>query len=280
MTDDIRNDEGPGLNRHLAPVSARAWQRIDEEAREVLRQHLAARHLVDFEGPLGWRHSAIDLGEVEELERLAPKGARLCRRRVRPLLELRVPFELRRRAIERIDRGARDADLEPLREAARLFAAAEDTAVFEGYADADLPGLLSDSSHPGVALPEEGVRIPEAVTEALSQLRSAGVAGPYGLALGPDAYATLERTAGGGGYPVLQHVRRLIDGPVVWGPTLRGGVVLSLRGGDFRLVCGRDVSVGYLGHDEETLRLHLEESFGFDLPGPEAAVPLLAEGGP
>ena len=48
-----------------------------------------------------------------------------------------------------------------------------------------------------------------------------------------------------------------------------------MRGGDFRLVVGRDPRVGYLGHDEQRVRLYLEESFTFRLLGPEAAVPLV-----
>ena len=264
-----------GLNRDLAPISEKAWERLESEARDMLSLHLAARRLVDFEGPLGWDHSAIDLGRVETLEGEAGAGALVRRRVVRPLIELRVPFELERAELERVDRGASSVDLDPLREAARIFAAAEDSAIFEGYADADIPGLLTDATNEGVAISGESVHLPDAISEALEQLRQAGVAGPYAVALGPDAHAALDRTSGEGGYPVLRHVQRLIDGPVVWAPSLRGGVVVSLRRGDFKLVCGRDAAIGYLSHDEEKIRLYLEESFSAELNGPEAAVPLL-----
>lgn len=266
------------LNRELAPLSEQIWERVEREARDVLKLHLAARRLVEFEGPLGWEYSATDLGRVEPLEGLAPAGAQVCKRVVRPLIELRVPFELERRELERIDRGAASVDLDPLRAAARLFAAAEDTALFEGYADADIPGLLTDAAAEGVALPRDGVSVPDVVIEALEQLREAGVAGPYAVALGPAPYAALHRTTGAGGYPVLSHVQRLIDRPVVWAPSLRGGLVLSLRGGDFKLVCGRDAAIGYLSHDEKHVRLYLEESFSAELSGPEAVVPLLPPG--
>lgn len=265
-----------GMNRELAPLSDEVWRRIEEEARDVLRLHLAARRIFDFEGPHGWGHSAIDLGRVEPLERVVPSGALVRRRVVRPLVELRVPFVLDRGELERVDRGARSVDLDPLRDAARLFAAAEDSALFEGYADADVPGLVTDAANEGVVLPEDPTRLPEAVSEALEQLRQAGVAGPYVAALGPDAYRSLDRSAGEGGYPVLRHVQRLVDEPVVWAPSLRGGLVASLRGGDFTLVCGRDASIGYLGHDDEQVRLYLEESFNAELSGPEAVVPLMA----
>jgi uncharacterized linocin/CFP29 family protein len=266
------------LNRHLAPISDEAWERLEAEARDVLELNLAARHLVDFEGPLGWGHSAIDLGRVEPLEGHPDSGARIRSRVVRPLIELRVPFTISRREFERIDRGASSVDLDPLRDAARDFATAEDSAIFEGYGDADIPGLLTDSANEGVAIPKEGGHLPDAISEALEQLRRAGVAGPYAVALGPDVYAALDRTTGSGGYPVLRHVQRLIDRPVVWAPTLRGGVVVSLRGGDFKLVCGRDATIGYMSHDDEMLRFYLEESFSAELSGPEATVPLLPAG--
>jgi len=259
----------------LAPIGEKVWERLECEARDVLAMHLAARKLVDFEGPLGWEHSAIDLGRVEPLEGVAGDGALVRRRVVRPLIELRVPFELERDELERVERGASSVDLDPLRDASRVFAAAEDTAIFEGYGDAEIPGLLTDAANTGVPIPKESVHLPDAVSAALEQLRQAGVSGPYGVALGPDLHAALGRTAGDGGYPVLRHVQRLIDRPVVWAPSLRGGVVVSLRGGDFKLVCGRDAAIGYLTHDDKTLRLYLEESFSAELNGPEAAVPLL-----
>lgn len=80
-----------GLNRDLAPLSQGTWSRLDAEARDVLALPLAARRLVDFEGPLGWDHSAIDLGALEPLEGGAP-GAEVRRRVVRSLIELRVRF--------------------------------------------------------------------------------------------------------------------------------------------------------------------------------------------
>ena len=73
----------------------------------------------------------------------------------------------------------------------------------------------------------------------------------------------------------MKHVQQLIDRPVVWAPSLRGGVAVSLRGGDFKLICGRDASIGYLSHDDKHVCLYFEESFSAELAGPEAVVPLL-----
>ena len=86
------------------------------------------------------------------------------------------------------------------------------------------------------------------VGEALGVLRRAGVAGPYGIALGPRCYAGLTETVTSGGYRVFDHVKRLLDGPIIWSLGVDGAVVLSMRGGDFALTVGQDLSIGYLDH--------------------------------
>jgi uncharacterized linocin/CFP29 family protein len=52
--------------------------------------------------------------------------------------------------------------------------------------------------------------------------------------------------------------------------------VLTTRGGDFGLYLGEDVSIGYLGHDDKTVRLYLQETFTFLLLTTEASVALTA----
>lgn len=262
-----------GLNRQLAPLSQRAWKRVEREAKEVLTLHLAGRRIFDFKGPLGWEHSAIDLGRLGALESDVP-ALRVRRRLVRPLVELRLTFGLDRQELERIDRGASTVDLDPLREAARTFAWAEDQLLFEGNAEADIPGLLTSATQKPVVLPTDPLRLPEAIAQATEQLRLAGVGGPYAAALGPPAHAALHGASGDGGYPIMRHVERLLDRPVVFAPSLAGGAAVSLRGGDFTLVCGRDAAIGYESHDDESVTLFLEESLSVEVNGPEAVVPL------
>ena len=52
--------------------------------------------------------------------------------------------------------------------------------------------------------------------------------------------------------------------------------MLTTRGGDFALHLGEDVSIGYLGHDDKTVRLYLQETFTFLLLTTEASVALTA----
>ncbi len=114
------------------------------------------------------------------------------------------------------------------------------------------------------------------VAQAVSQLRLAGVNGPYALLLGTEPYTAISG-ATDDGYPVLQHVQRLVDGKIIWAPAIEGGVVLTTRGGDFELTVGQDISIGYLGHSEMTVRLYFQETITFLLQTTEAAVVLAPE---
>ena len=81
-------------------------------------------------------------------------------------------------------------------------------------------------------------------------------------------------TAEHGGYPLFDHLAKILDGPIVWAPGVKGAVVLSLRGGDFLFESGQDLAIGYSHHDAELVHLYLEESFSFVVATPEAAAPL------
>lgn len=124
------------------------------------------------------------------------------------------------------------------------------------------------------ALSENFKAYPGMVAEATDELRGRGVDGPYAIALDPDLYTGLAKTTHSGGFPVLEHLDDLLDGPVVWAPSLEGAVVLSLRDGDFELTFGGDLSIGYLDHNAREVRFFIEESFTFRVLGPEAAVAL------
>jgi uncharacterized linocin/CFP29 family protein len=92
--------------------------------------------------------------------------------------------------------------------------------------------------------------------------------------LGPRCYTGLVQATGGGGYPTLDLVRRVLDGPVIWAPAVDGAVVVSQRGGDFELTVGQDLSIGYESHTENRVRLYLTETFVFRVLTPEAGVAL------
>jgi uncharacterized linocin/CFP29 family protein len=264
------------LLRELAPITDRGWEELEDEARRQLVASLAARKLVDFSGPHGWQHSATTLGRTETVETAVVPGVAPRRRRVLPLVEPRVAFGVARAELDDIARGAEDADLDDLAQAARRIALAENVAVFTGWEEAGITGITAASPHQAIGLTDDLTTCPRHIARAVEVLLSSGVGGPYGLALGPEIYKRVVETTEHGGYPLFDHLRKILDGPLVWAPGVDGGVVLSLRGGDFLFECGQDIAIGYDSHDAENVGLYFVESFSFRVATPEAAVALPA----
>ncbi|HXQ75332.1 MAG TPA: family 1 encapsulin nanocompartment shell protein [Acidimicrobiales bacterium] len=262
------------LLRDQAPISSDGWQAIDQEAKARLTTYLAARKLVDFVGPNGWSHSATNLGRVTKVTKTPTEGVTARQRRVLPLVELRAEFTVSRTEIDDVDRGAADVDLADLDQAARRIALGENVAVFHGYNAAGIKGIVDASSHKVIDFNGEFERSPTVVAKAVDVLRQSGIDGPYGLAIGPAGYTGIIETTEHGGLLLLDHLRQILGGPVIWAPGVEGGVVLSLRGGDFVLDCGQDLSIGYLDHDADRVRLYFEESISFRVVEPDAAVPV------
>jgi uncharacterized linocin/CFP29 family protein len=263
------------LHRELAPISEAAWADIEEEASRTLKRHLAARRVVDVQGPKGLELSAVGTGHLLKMQ--APgEGIQAVQREAKALVELRVPFELARQAIDDVERGATDSDWSPVKEAARKIAFAEDRSVFNGYAAAGIQGIREGSSNAPIALPSNVRGYPGAIAQAVSRLRLAGVNGPYALVLGAEAYAA----ASGGsdeGYPIFHHIERVVDGGIIWAPAIEGGFVITTRSGDFELDIGQDISIGYRTHSSSVVELYFQETFTFRLLTTEAAV-VLAHG--
>ena len=262
------------LYRELAPISDAAWSQIEEETARTFKRYVAGRRVVDVQGPGGVALAAIGTGHLRDIK---PSGDGIIARQraVNALVELRVPFELSRQQIDDVERGANDSDWQPAKDAAQTLAFAEDRAIFDGYADGGIGGIREGTSNPVTALPDDVRAYPDAIAKAVSQLRLAGVNGPYSVLLGADAYTGLSETSDHG-YPVLEHVKRLVDGEIIWAPAIAGAFVLTTRGGDFGLYLGQDVSIGYLSHTDALVRLYLQETFTFLLLTTEAAVALTA----
>jgi uncharacterized linocin/CFP29 family protein len=260
------------LHRELAPISDGAWAEIEEETTRTLKRYLAGRRVVDVPTAGGVGLPAVGTGHLVTIAPPA-EGILARQREVKPLVELRVPFELTREAVDDVDRGSDDSDWQPAKDAAKTIAFAEDRAIFNGYREANIQGIREGTSNPIMTLPADVRDYPDAVAQALSQLRLVGVNGPYSVLLGAKAYTELAETRDHG-YPVLEHVKRIVDGNIIWAPAIEGAFVLTTRGGDFELKIGQDVSIGYLSHTDTAVRLYLQETFTFRLLTSEASVVL------
>ena len=260
------------LHRELAPISDAAWAQIEEETSRTIKRYLAGRRVVDVHGPAGSDLSAVGTGHQHSIAAPAD-GVSTQQRDVKALVELRVPFDLDRQMIDDVERGANDSDWQPAKEAARKIAFAEDRAIYEGYDAAGIVGVRQGTSNPQKSLPSDVRQYPEAFAQALSQLRLVGVNGPYSILLSADAYTELAETRDHG-YPVLEHVKQLVEGKIIWAPAIDGAFVVTTRGGDLDLHIGQDISIGYLSHSASQVRLYLQETFTFLYLTSESAVAL------
>jgi uncharacterized linocin/CFP29 family protein len=245
------------LKRHLAPLLPEAWDLIDDEARRVLKLHLAARKVVDFSGPHGWKVGAVNTGRLNVIQ----KG---------PVPEVQHAV-MKTIELDYAARGANDLDLDAVIAASERVALAEDGAIFRGFKEARITGIIEASPHTPIQVPVN-IDWPRAVVHAKDTLRAAGMNGPYALALGPKAYDELTADSEDG-YPLRQRVETNVDGPLVWAPALgAGALLLTTRGGDYELTVGQDLSIGYAVHDRDSVELYLTESFTFRVLEEKAAL--------
>jgi uncharacterized linocin/CFP29 family protein len=262
------------LHRELAPVSEVAWASIEAEARRTFQSHIAARRVVDVRGPQGPTLASVATGHLTSIEEPAA-GVTARLRTAQQIVELRVPFTLSRQDIDDVERGAQDPDWQPVKDAAKKIAFAEDRAVFEGYPAAGITGLRHSTSNPALTLPTEVREYPDVIAQAVSALRLAGVDGPFSLLLSAAAFTAVSETADHG-YPIRDHLARVVDGDIIWAPAIDGAFLLSGRGGDYELHLGQDLSIGYLNHDASTVELYFQESLTFLVYTAEASVALSA----
>jgi uncharacterized linocin/CFP29 family protein len=134
------------------------------------------------------------------------------------IVDLRVPFTVSCDAVDSVEWGAKDADWQPVKDAAQTIAYAEDRVVFGGFAEAGIDGIRPASSLSPPALPAEASAYPRAIGDALGKLREAGVVGPYAVLLSKAAYAAAIEAASHG-YPVIDHLKQIVDGDIIiWTP--------------------------------------------------------------
>ena len=261
------------LYRNLAPVTDVAWTEIELEATRTFKRHIAGRRVVDVSEPGGAVTAAVSTGRLLDVEPPSD-GVVAHLRDSKPLVRLRVPFTLSRYEIDNVERGSQASDWDPVKEAAKKLAFVEDRAIFEGYGAASIEGIRAASSNKPLTLPPDPRGIPDVITQAITELRLAGVDGPYSVLLSAEAYTKVSETTEHG-YPILEHIDRLVPGDIIWAPAIDDGAfVLTTRGGDFDLQLGTDVSIGYTSHDADAVQLYLQETLTFLCYTAEASVAL------
>ena len=258
------------LRKSLAPITQEAWDEINEQARVVFQNVLTARRFADIEGPKGFNYGGVSLGRLDIDENQKEDGVRYGINRLQPLMETRKSFKLNIWELDNAVRGADDVDLEEMENAAREIGKFEENTIYLGLEKACIKGLKEESDHNKMKFPEDGKDILKTFVNAISIMRSSFVEGPYHLVLGSDKWQNLYVHTGG--YPLKRQVEDLIGGQIILNPNIDEGFLVSGRGGDFQLILGQDLSIGYESHDEKQVQLYFTESFTFRTLDPAAVV--------
>lgn len=258
------------LKKSLAPLTQEAWNEIEAKAAEVLKNHLSARRVVKVEGPKGWNYNAVPKGRLRLLEERTGEVTSGIYN-VQPLVETRIVFELDRWEMDNIIRGAKDADLSPLEEAAEKIALFEESAIYNGYIDGQIDGLVEAASQQ-LELGDDAGSIMEAISKGMLLLKSAYVAGPYSLIVGDEGWKRINMIAAG--YPLKKTIEELLGSEIIYAPTLEDALLVPYDHEDLEMTIGQDFSIGYEGHDLHKVRLFITESFTFRVLNPDIIIHL------
>lgn len=256
------------LKKNLAPITDEAWEELKEQAQNIFNVYLTAREFVDIDGPNGLDMAGVSTGRLTIPEEPAKNQAHFGIREFLPLVEVREQFSLDVWELDNIKRGAKDIDLTPLEEAARKVARFEENAIYNGFAHARIEGLKNSASNKPGKSPAETDGFLKQVGAQILSMRNEGVQGPYSLVVNQQKWQDLVTLAKG--YPVTRQLEEVTGGRVLVSQTSDDSYLISERGGDFELVLGQDLSLGYEGHDDEQVRLFITESFTFRVLSPEA----------
>lgn len=255
--------------RALAPIDGAAWGEIDAQAKRTLSANLSARRFVDVKGPYGWEKSCVFEGRLTEMGKVGEVGfaVRQCIR----LVESRVDFELSAMELHNVERGSVDPDLVPVEAAAKLAAAFEERAVYEGLAEAGFKGMKEAGENKPLDVPKAD---PEAFLRAIVgetyRLDTAeSIEGPYAIVGGRAMQETLAQVLCGRSLFKVLADNTSVD-EYIYSPACEGAFLVSKRGGDLELTLGGDFSIGYTERKGDVLRFFLTESFAFRVIEPRA----------
>ncbi len=259
------------LRKSMAPISDAAWEEINDTAVEILTSVLSGRKFLDVEGPKGWDYAALSTGRIQVPA--SQKGAvKYGTHQVMPLVETRIPFELNIWELDNVARGAEDIDLEAMEDAAREIAKFEENAIYEGFKAGQIVGLKQSSDYDLITFPQADEEIAGVIATAVAKLKANSIEGPYSLILSTEKWQRINAYVKG--YPLRKQLESLLGGNIIMAPFVKDSYLVSERGGDFRLVLGQDLSIGYESHNNKTVQLYFTESFTFQVIDPAAVLVL------
>ena len=255
------------LKKDLAPLTQNVWQEIEEQAKLTLKTNLSARKFITVSDPKGWDFPGLPTGRLDKIKE--EKNMSYGIREFRPTIEIRTEFELDTWEMDNLERGSQDIDLEPLEKAAEKIAKFEDQIVYQGFADANIKGLIKGAES---EISFKAGNWAEAISDAVLKMKNNSIEGPYALVLGDKHWKELFSKVKG--YPINRHIEKLIEGPIIYSSAIQNGLLVQLNSEDLVLTPGQDLSIGYQSHSSKKVKLFLTESFTFSIYEPKAVLNL------
>ncbi len=264
------------LKRELAPIPAEAWTEIDQQATRTLTAMLSARKVVDVSEPMGTDFPGVPEGRLDYPKKQPKDGLNYGIHKVHHLVEARIPFELDIKEMDNVVRGAKDIDLGNLEDAARKIALFEESVVYHGLNEANIKGLKVCTGSQCMTIGSKPEQLLETIAQGVTIFAERSIEGPYSFVVGPKLWSKM--SAHVQGYPVKMQAENILGGSVILSPYLTGdhadeAFMVTTRGGDFELILGQDLSVGYDSHTAEKVKLYYNESFTFRILEPAAVIP-------
>lgn len=256
------------LYRELAPISNEVWHEIDERAREVLKSYLSGRKVVRVNGPKGLDYNVITEGRLENV--VDNEDVCYGTYKVLPLTEARIEFEMNRWELDNINRGAKDIDYEPLEKAAEKIALFEENAIYNGFEKGSIKGLRDSLEIKEIAIGKDFTSIMNSISEGLIKLRESYQKGPFDLVVNGEVYKRI--LSANSPHPLEERIEELIGGKIVYNHIVDGAYLLPHNHEDLELTIGRDFSIGYQSHTNESVRFFITESFTFRVLDPSIIV--------
>lgn len=256
------------FNREQAPISKKAWEEIDERAKEVLKSYLSARKVFKVNGPYGLDFNVISEGRLADI--VEGGGVSYGIYKVQPLTEVKVEFDMDRCELENVERGAMDVDYEPLEKAAESIALFEENAVFNGLEQASIPGIKNSVENEEIILGKGHASIMEALSKGIITLRKLYQEGPFDLVVNDKVYTRI--LSAEGAYPLHKKIEDLIGGKIVFNHVIDGAYLLPHNHDDLELTIGQDFTIGYKCHTTDKVKLFIKESFTFRVLDPTLIV--------
>ena len=263
------------LKRELAPIPVGAWAEIDAQATRSLKAMLSGRKALDVTGPMGTEFPGVPEGRLTYPPKQPKGGLTYGIRTVHHIVEVRVPFELDIDEMDNVVRGAKDVDLSKLEEAARNTALFEEKVIYHGLPEANIKGLKVCAGNECLTIGSKPEQLLEGIAEGVTTFTSRSIDGPYSFIVGPKLWSRM--SAHVQGYPVKMQAESILGGPVLLSPYLSAdfeneAFMLTKRGGDFELILGQDLAIGYESHSQTKVKLYFTESFTFRVLEPAAVM--------